>query len=871
MNTRISSQDVTFSRARPVDEIYADVADHDLVVVPDAPLASAINRRLDHPRLGAFAVTPRRLAAGRRERAEDRISFLEIVDRVDLDWSRVAYEVGNILQCWEHRGRLDAILEYDAYVSDATHEAVATIDDLDTTSGRLADYQIDDTQDIAVVGEAQLTPLERSILPDKYTTVDPFTDDAFDRPPFRVYGSKTAVVETVVDAIDAETAEQVAIVLNGSSAYSPLLESALESAAIPFYGGPGFVDDPSHRAFLALLRILRAGSDTRVRDARPLLAHLGDPPARAHDEKRLSELDGGAVSWVQERRVETHTFASALDAFETRVGRELDAFRDELGELGVADDRVTDAAVDRLAFYLQTYEVPVDRENEGVLLADATSAAYVGRPTVFHLGLDDGWVPEPPNRPWVDREGQFTRTLHDFQLLLQSGRQGYYLVTDTEGGSPVAPALYFQELLDESFERFTDLDHETHTHRGWTGGNGFDREPIAADVDLERVETVSQSSLATYVNSPRDYLFSRVLDDPDRDYLIEGNLFHDVAEFFIAHPSLVDDGVVEEALDVVLDETRPLLRGVDEPTHRTEYRVALETIRQYVDDHDPSGDPSLDGRGPRREENVFAEHFDRAIDVPHTERWFADEDLGLKGKIDLVASPTRLVDHKSGKRKTASDVVGNSTLDPPSDTPNFQAVAYLAYWRSRRPEDVHEFSFFHFLETLDDAVAGEAVLDDTLTTLSYHPTTFADHVRSREVFEELRDHGSGKCRKCLSKASYDDWVAVCDVAPPPTTDDNDELIDSAFGSALASRLRDVVGDYNYVTTGYKQACRSLASIYGENYFAGDLDAFETFVDERLDELNALRTGEERFPIDGLGGEPNDRRLNHQDLLLEGSR
>ena len=871
MNAHTPSENVTFSRARPVDELYADVAGHDLVVVPDAPLASAINRRLDQPRLGAFAVTPRRLAAGRREQAEDRVAFLEIVDWVDLDWSRVAYEVGNILQCWEHRGRLDAILEYDMYVSDATHEAVATIDDLDTTSRRLANYQIDDAQDVAVVGEAQLTPLERSILPDEYTAIDPFTDAAFDRPPFRVFGSKTAVVETVVDAIDAETAENVAIVLDGSSAYSPLLESALESAAIPFYGGPGFVDDPDHRAFLSLLRVLRVGSNTRVRDVRPLLARLGDPPARRHDEKRLSELDAGAVSWVRERRAETQTFASALNAFEARVGRELDAFRDELGELGVADDRVTDAAVDRLAFYFQTYEVPVDRENEGVLLADATSAAYVGRPTVFHLGLDDGWVPEPPNRPWVDREGQFTRTLHDFQLLLQSGRQGYYFVTDAEGGSPVTPALYFQELLDESFERFTDLDHEIHTHRGWTGGDGFDRESLDADVEVEHVETVSQTSLATYVNSPRDYLFSRLLDGPDRDYFVEGTLFHDFAEFCLAHPSFVDDGVVEESLDVVLDETRPLLRGVDEPTHRTEYRVALETIRRYVDDHDPSGDPSLDGRAPRRDENVFAEHFDRSIDVPHTERWFADESLGLKGKIDLVASPTRLVDHKSGKKKTAATVVSDSALDPPSDTPNFQAAAYLAYWRSRRPDDAHAFSFFHFLETLDDVVADEAALDDTLTTLGYYPTTFADHVRSREVFEALRDEGSGKCRKCLSKASYDDWVAVCDVAPPPNTDDSDELIDSAFGSALESRLRDVVGDYKYVTTGYEQACRSLASIYGENYFAGDLDAFEAFVDERLDELNARRAGEERFPVEGLGGEPNDHRLNHPDLLLEGSR
>jgi len=357
---------VTFLRAKSIDTLYDEVVAHDLVVVPDAPLASAINRRLDEPRLGPFAVTPRRLAAGRRERAEDRLAFLEIVDRLDRDWAQIAYEVGNILQCWEHQGRLDALFAYDTYVSDATREAVAAVDSLDTTSGRLEAFRIDPDRDVAVVGEAQLTPLERSILPDDYAAVDPFHDAAFDRPPFHVFDSKTAVVETVVDAIDTDSADDVAVVLDGSSAYSPLVESALEAAEIPFYGGPGFVDDPDHRAFLALCRTVRAGSDTRVRDARPLLAHLGDAPDRAHDEKRLAALDGhgAALGWVRAVRdgVDDHTFGTLLAAFGDRVGRELTAFRTELDRLGLVDVSVTSARVDQLAFYLQTYEVPVDRQ-----------------------------------------------------------------------------------------------------------------------------------------------------------------------------------------------------------------------------------------------------------------------------------------------------------------------------------------------------------------------------------------------------------------------------------------------------------------------------------------------------------------------------
>ena len=140
-------------RATPVDALYADLAEYDLVIAPDAPLASAIDRRLDRPHFGTFATTPRRLVAGRREQAEDRLAFLELVEETDPDWKAIAYAVGNVLQCWEHRGSLEAIPEYDAYVDDATREVVERLRTLPTTSKRLSEYEIDGDRSVAVVGD----------------------------------------------------------------------------------------------------------------------------------------------------------------------------------------------------------------------------------------------------------------------------------------------------------------------------------------------------------------------------------------------------------------------------------------------------------------------------------------------------------------------------------------------------------------------------------------------------------------------------------------------------------------------------------------------------------------------------------------------
>ncbi|MFB6120498.1 MAG: PD-(D/E)XK nuclease family protein [Halobacteriaceae archaeon] len=861
---------MSFPRAKPIDDLYEEVAGYDLVVVPDAPLASALNRRIDRPHLGSFAITPRRLAAGRREEAEDRIAFLELVEQTDLDWKRGAYAIGNILQCWEHQGRLDAILDYDAYVDEATRQAVESIADLDTTSGRLTDYRIDDGQAVAVVGFDQLTRLERSILPDDYDTYDTFGNQAFDQPPFHIFDSATAIVDTVVDTVTEENADDVAVVLDSGSEFSALVESAFEAEDFPFYGGPGFIDNPDHRSFVQLLRAAHGGTDTRVGEIRPLLARLDVPLDVEHDEKRLYELDACELDWFIDfcEGIADRTFAAALRRFEDRAGRRLDAFRDELETLGIAETPATESAVDQLVFYLQSYEVPVDRENEGVLLADAKSAAYVDRPVVFYLGLDEDWTHSAPRRPWVDQDAQYTRNIQQFQLLLQSGATQYYLVQDAKGGSPVTPCLYFEELLDESFERFSDLSSETHTRRFDRSGNGFEKE--SRDTTTTEVTTISQSSLSTYVNSPRDYFFGRLVDGPDTDYFTEGNLFHDFAEFYVHHPGFVDEEVIDDVVEQMLEETRPFVRSVDETTRRTKYRAGVETIAAFLDENAPVDGEFLtttSGWG----ENVFAERFDRPVDSPVTERWFENDPLGLKGKIDLIHSPSRLLDHKSGGRKSASQIVANSALDPPSESPNFQALLYLTHWRSQYPDQELEFTFFHFLETLDDVVAGEATLADTLATVSYHPMPFEERARSEAFFEELVEDGSNKCQKTLSQVNYEDYAAVFEEAPLPDTTDSDDLIDSTFGEALTARMKACVGDYKYVETGCKQAMRQLASVRGQTFFEDDLDAFEAFVDDRLAELNRRLDGEERFPVEGLGGEPNYRYVDNRDLLLEGDR
>lgn len=859
---------MSIRRAKPLPDLYEECADYDLVITPDEPLARALNRHLDQPHLGPFAIAPYRLAAGFREEADDRLAFLELISEGERNWKQTAAIIDYVRACWEYTGSIDTVLEYERFNTTATREIIEQFREFDTTLRRLTEYSIDDSKDVAVIGADLLTELERSILPTEYDRIDPFTTQPFDPPPFRIFESSSAIVDAVLDSITPENADDIAIVLNEGSDFSSLVESAFEAEEIPYYGGPGFIDDPHHRTFLRLLRVAYGGRDTRVSDVRALFSRLGITLDVEHDEKSLRDLepDQSELEWLLDfcETVDEQTCAEALQAYTRTAETTLDAFHEELIALGLDTEPVTQSVIDQLEFYLQTYEVPIDRENSGVLLANATSAAYVDRPTVFYLGLDHSWTHSAPTRPWVDQATYFEQTIQQFQLLLQSGTDQHYLVQDTSGGRPVTPCLYFDELLEEDFERFSDLNTVEHTAPRQQTETGFEKNPT--EIDPTEIDTISQSSLNTYVNCPRDYLFSRLLSHPDKDYFAEGNLFHDFAEFYVDHDTYVDNAVIEDVVDVMLAQVRPFLRDIDCKVRRTKYRLGVETIIEFLEEHPIEEEFVTPTSGSSQ--NFFVEYFDRSIESSVTEQWFEDDELGLKGKIDLIHRSDRLLDYKSGAKNSETEVVKHATLDPINDTPDFQALLYLTYYRQCQPNSRLEFTFFHFLETLDDAVRGELQLKDALTTVVYHPVPFEEHLAKQSVFDTLCNDAAQKCQKTFSQIEYAEYQSFLADHDIPKTRDSTELINSDFRTALLEMLQSSVGEYKYVTTGCDQACRQLIAIRNQNFFAEELDAFETFVDERLTKINEHRAGAERFPIDGLGDEPNYRRVDNRDLLIE---
>jgi len=650
---------------------------------------------------------------------------LHLIDETDLSYKHAAYLLENILGCWEETGDLRAILDYDRFDTEETRQAISVIESTESSHRDLAEYRIEGGTSVAVIGQEQFTALDKSVLPDSYDAIDPFVDAEFDLPEFHVFDGPTAIVDTVVENVTPETADDVAVIMDSGGEYPALVESAFEAADIPFYGGPGFTDDETIRTYLRLLRTAHSDSRARVSDVRPILSHLGRPPSVVDDEKFLHELDHEELRPLQEfcRAIEDYTFGETVSTFEDWSGQTLDAFHEELRELGLHDERVTNGSVDDLEFYLQSFDVPVERDDSGVLLADATAAAYVDRPVVFYL-RDGRGLDTPCSRPSVDRRRLEGRAVPSTVPDSPPERSRSVLSGTRDERRP---ARHTVSLLPRPPRRRLRDDRRpaahSHTRLSSDGDAGFEKEDV--DVAPSEIDVVSQSSLNTFVNCPRDYYFDRIVDNPDRDYFQKGNLFHDYAEFYVNHPDVVEGTDRSELVDLMLAEMRPYVPDVEREPLETEFEIGLDTIEQFVV-ADPPTNREYSQYERREGDNFFADHFEKSIDSPITERWFESPQLGGKGKVDLIHAPETLLDYKSGRHKSASKVVSRSNIEEISDEPDFQALLYLAHHRQEHPDERLEFVFFHFLELVDDVVAGEPDLEDALVRVTYHPMSFGD-------------------------------------------------------------------------------------------------------------------------------------------------
>ena len=859
---------------RSIDDLYQRVRDYEMVLTREAPLADALNSRIDCPRLEKLAYTPRGLAY-RDDMADETLDrrelFLRIVRETDCSWKKSLYCLENILDCWQETGKLETITEYPEFHIDGMDSVLKVIEETPSVFRDMQEYEWEKTNEVAVIGEYQFKALDRRVLPDEYDSID-FEESGGDvsLPPFSIFPSSTRLVHTLAEQITPENASRIALMMVPSSPYQHMVTSMLKAREIPVMGQQTLTETQIFRTLYQLLRCSVGTSRLRLQDLQPILSETGARPSIKHNEKYLDSVNAPALRPVNDlvNKIPGMKFTEVVDSFTQHLSQPdqhqqaLSQFRSVLGSNGLAHARVTPNNLANLQLYLNHFDVPVESKTRcGVLVANPTSQAFVDRELVFYLGMDADWTRNVPEKPWINREAHRSRNLKDFQILLQNGQKRYFMVQEQRANEHVTPCFYFHLFFEDDFESFSD--HDPHEYFSGDSRPSFRRGKTftidSPDRELLPYKTLSQSTLNRLTRSPREWLVNRLVTTTENHYMTRGNLFHDYAECYVNAPEKVQDNETD-ILDWMVDRMGEFLDEWQRPEVETEFRIGTEAIRNFVDSK-PRNQEDIQGFSPAQSKNSLADQFKIPIDSRRTEAWFENPRLGCHGKVDWVSARDRLVDYKSGSRQTAASVIKSSNLDLLEDDrdPDFQALLYLSHLRTVYPDRPLSFVFFYFLEDLDDRVQGKPGSSSEIVRVHYYPETFEDHLLSDTFVEWICEYKTYRTfLDTISRQSFRDFFARHSI---PVEYEKQALLKTEF----ASRWRSFVADREGAQRDADRFLKKIVHYRKTHFFREDLDQFDEFLVDQREQLNRYR--QESFPLYGYQGEIDLSRLNRRDLIL----
>ncbi|MFB6357029.1 MAG: PD-(D/E)XK nuclease family protein [bacterium] len=867
-------------KALSIEELSRRVQGYDRVITQEAPLADAINSRIHTARLDHATYTPRGIVYLKYVEGDTRDRrdlYLELIKHTDFGKKRALYLLENVLDCWQETGDPQKILQYDEFDNDDIRRVLQFLNETTSVFQRMSEHTWSESMDTAVLAPHQFTPLDRQVLPPGYDTINVFHEGSrYELPEFLRYTSATGLVQSILDNINEGNVHDTAIVMDQRSHYQSLVESAFQAEEIPYITSSTLTEDLDFRTLFRLMRSAFTRNRLRLRDIRPVLHRMNRPVSIRDEARFLHEVKGELLETFREfvREIPRTRFASVLDWYEEQLdlnvqsGDPIALLRGVLGDLGYLDQTVNRRRLNHVEFYLGTFDQQLDNDqNQGVLLVDPLSGAYVDRSIVYYVGLDSEWTRQIPETPWADKDFHRQRNLTDFQLLLQNGEQRYMLVQDTMMNRSVNPCYYFNVLLDDPLETFSEGPSRKMQSRSLepSASVGFDKESV--DVPIEPVEALSQSSLKSLVRCPREYLFSKLIPTSENRYLLRGNLFHDFAELYTNHPQWVKEEGVDRCLEIMVERMSPFEDEWTREQEATEFEIGMENIMEYIDEWGYRDEPYPDYR-PRSNENVLAEELNLEISRPITEAWFENKQVGVRGKIDLVRNPEELVDYKSGSSRSVRSIVKQSNVELIKDDPDFQAILYLAQHRQVYPDRPLRFTFFHFLDNVKDHLRGEDRLEDCLVTVTYFPRTFSDQVPRQETIDYLIEglsEGNAR-RKTIEGMGVEAYSEFFRENPLPEEYDRDKLLASDYTDSFEEFCVSRFKDAKYVRQGARQILKQLTYFRREHYFKEDIDRFEKFLQDHLQKISQYN--ENRFPVKGDLEKFDLDDVEYRDLIVE---
>ena len=548
-------------RAKSIDELYGEVKDFDLVICNDAPLASALNNRIDRPHIGVFAITPRQLAS---DMAMDilggpLVSDIEIVQTIANNHNYplrfVHGEIDNIRTIRRYTRDVKSHIQkektryiYDDFVTYNTVEkAMDHFQNIDDPyfSGKK----------IAVIGLDMFDSLDLNFVPKDYVEISPLDKrNDYEFPEFRELSSDHEIAENAVDLIEKETAKDFAIVLDVNGKIADSVRSELYRKGIPFINSLSTRDINSIREYMEFVDRSLKFSTTKVHQIRELLRTYGGIIDKKYDEyliENYSEIKMNStakelISIMKDVRKYKYGELCNKIPMDNRAQVNLMLKQLKLTNTDIDENSTAEMFYAVNNFELKHNEQIPPTEKEGVLLVDCKNSVYIDRPVVIYLGMGQEWEKDLSELNLIDY--RMKPDINDvnvlkFTILMQQGESQIFICNSIRNGKEAKPCSYFQQaypkkIKDENgeekliiYKRFSDISN--CVSNPWYvfeekpivkfGSSEIHQDPIAFEF--------SNTSFNRYITCPRKFMFGRIVSDPDNENSAIGGYLHQYIEF----------------------------------------------------------------------------------------------------------------------------------------------------------------------------------------------------------------------------------------------------------------------------------------------------------------------------------------------------
>ncbi|MBQ8178938.1 MAG: PD-(D/E)XK nuclease family protein [Candidatus Methanomethylophilaceae archaeon] len=697
-------------RAKTIDEIYAEVRDHDLVVTNDAALATALNARIDRPVIGSFAVTPMQLASdlatdilGQPTWSDLRV-ISAICDETGYDFRFVHGEIENIREIRRHTAEVRKHLTTKA--SRRVYDSYEPLPTLDRAMGAFVpeDCELYRNAKVAVIEPFLFDDLDKHFVPLDCDIVEILVHgEDYGIDTLHEIGNDRQVAENAVALIDPSRASDYAIVVNVGSPITDAVRSALYRRNLPFVNSLTVRDLAQVRDYIQFLRLSLSYETLRVRNVRELFSNYNGFFKPGREGFLLSRQTSDDM---RDRALELRDMMASIRSM--TFGEVRDRLCDQrariqvgivLEDLGLTHEPVTSSRVSDLVYAVENVadlhhneEIP-ENEKVGVLITDCRRSLYIDRPVVMLLGMGQDWDQSVNGKRYIDREDEADRDVLRKKVLLQQGARRLYCINTSKRGERARPMSVLESIMGRSLKDFGPVARETVTGRWYEPEEAV--MPVSGETSIDPGETgssyFSKSSFNAYYSCPRSFMYSKLLESEAEKPTEFGSLIHEFAELYICYRDRVRADGIDRYVGMVSDRysglSSPLLEGMDSER----IRRAMCNVMAFIDLLDIR-DPPLDTvNGTKDHPNRFmvAEGLEMTSSV--CELPTGSRSDPVFGKYDLLWDGA-IHDYKTGKMASSKEIAKAMTVDSGARYPEFQPLLYLM---TAKPRHVDRFELFY--------------------------------------------------------------------------------------------------------------------------------------------------------------------------------